>query len=53
MDNFTEIWGIGPEQSTTNARNALMRSVGFILAIAGMVYVWDPASHRQWVLIFN
>jgi hypothetical protein len=53
MDNFTDIWGIGPEQCSSTVYGALLRSVGFVLVICGMVYAWDPTSHRLWVYILN
>jgi hypothetical protein len=53
MDNFTDIWSIGAEQSPTHARRALFRSVGFVLVVCGLVYAWDPAKHALWVLFVD
>jgi hypothetical protein len=53
MDNFLDIWSIGPEQSPVHARRALMRSVGFVLVICGLVYAWDPSKHALWVAMVD
>lgn len=53
MDNFTDIWGIGAEQSTTNAYRVIRTCIGFIAVIAGCVYAWNPSKRTPWVSKFN
>lgn len=52
-DNFTDIWGIGPEMDPAIPRRALMRVAAYVAGLLALVAVWDPQSRVPWVIIHS
>lgn len=45
QDMFTDVWGIGPEQSPAFGFKLLLQAVSFVSLLIVGVWVWNPASH--------
>lgn len=48
-DNFTEVWGIGPEMNTKLPQLAMLKMMVYIVGISGLIYIWGPEGHAYWV----
>ena len=54
MDNFTDVWGIGPEMDPAVPGRALFKFAAYVAVVIGLVWIWDPESHVLWVyLLFD
>jgi NADH-ubiquinone oxidoreductase ASHI subunit (CI-ASHI or NDUFB8) len=45
FDNFTDVVGIGAEQSPAHGLKLLAQALGFITVVCTAFYIWDPPSH--------
>lgn len=55
QDLFTDVWGIGPEQSPAFGLKLLFQAVAFVSLVATGIWVWNPEKHsfRVFFNLFN